>query len=336
MAAMAKRVTSQDVAVEAGVSRATVSYVLNGVTNQPITDATRDRVLDAARRLGYRPNAAARMLKTGQSDILLQVVPPWTPGPIMQMGMAWFVERSTALGYTPLLYFGHGAPDGALADAVDRLQPVGVVAPGPVLTPSFVAHLRANGTKAVLAIDSSPRRGVPTVVIDNRSIGELAVSHLAERGRRHVLAVLPVDPALADLAAARLAGARAQAEQMGVRLSTIQMPLQLDAAAGVLTEEFRPRRGRPDSVFAYNDEHACVVERLLLDADVSVPDEVAIIGCDNLPMAELMRPALTSLQFDVGSGTTSFTDALHDIIQGRRVPMTLPFGTPVVVQRAST
>jgi DNA-binding LacI/PurR family transcriptional regulator len=75
----AKRVTSADVARAAGVSRTTVSFVLNGRPGWSIPDETRNRVLDAARELRYRPRAAARALAAGRSDIVLLSCPPPPP-----------------------------------------------------------------------------------------------------------------------------------------------------------------------------------------------------------------------------------------------------------------
>src|SRR5262245_50720847 len=76
-----RRVTSADVAREAGVSRATVSYVLNNTPHQKIPEQTRQRVLDAATRLGYAPSAAARALRGGRSDLVLCLLPDWPIGP---------------------------------------------------------------------------------------------------------------------------------------------------------------------------------------------------------------------------------------------------------------
>ena len=73
-------VTSADVARESGVSRTTVSYVLNGTPGTSISDATRQRVLEAAARLGYAPSAAARTLRSGRSDLVLCLLPDWPVG----------------------------------------------------------------------------------------------------------------------------------------------------------------------------------------------------------------------------------------------------------------
>src|SRR3954447_15341675 len=75
-----RRPTSADVAREAGLSRATVSYVLNDTPHQTIPEGTRRRVLEAAARLGYAPSAAARALRTGRSDVVLCLLPDWPIG----------------------------------------------------------------------------------------------------------------------------------------------------------------------------------------------------------------------------------------------------------------
>ncbi|MET9971051.1 LacI family DNA-binding transcriptional regulator, partial [Streptomyces sp. NPDC006356] len=73
-----RRTTAADVAREAGVSRATVGFVLNRTTGQTISQSTRERVLDAAQRLGYRPHSAARTLRSGRSRLVLLVLPDWS------------------------------------------------------------------------------------------------------------------------------------------------------------------------------------------------------------------------------------------------------------------
>ena len=77
-------VTSADVARESGVSRTTVSYVLNGTEGTSISEATRRRVLETAARLGYAPSAAARALRSGRSDLVLCVLPDWPVGPVVE------------------------------------------------------------------------------------------------------------------------------------------------------------------------------------------------------------------------------------------------------------
>src|SRR3954449_3693311 len=99
-----RRVTSADVARLAGVSRATVSYVLNDTPRQSISADTRTRVLDAAAQLGYAPSAAARALRSGRSDIVLCLLPDWPIGPTVGL----FLEHlSAALAAEGLTFVAH-------------------------------------------------------------------------------------------------------------------------------------------------------------------------------------------------------------------------------------
>ena len=152
----AKRPTSSDVAAEAGVSRATVSYVLNGAdAKHRITPATRDRVLQVAERLGYERNAVALALRAGRTEIVLVEMPNWPIGPPVAEAISTMVEALEQLGYTPLVHFQRADPQ-SLARASQRVHPVGVIAPGPELSPEVVARLHALG-RAGLWLSTSGR-----------------------------------------------------------------------------------------------------------------------------------------------------------------------------------
>ena len=106
-------VTSADVAREAGVSRATVSHVLNDVGRGRVSDATRARVLAAADRLGYVPNAAAAALRAGRTSLVLVGLPAWPLGPPVAAAISSLVGELARRGYTPLVHMDHaGATDG--------------------------------------------------------------------------------------------------------------------------------------------------------------------------------------------------------------------------------
>ena len=98
-----QRVTGQDVAERAGVSRATVSYVLNDAPGQPISAETRARVLAAAADLGYTPHAAARQLRTGVSDLILMALPAWPFSLSLSLAVSTVTHRLGELGYTALV-----------------------------------------------------------------------------------------------------------------------------------------------------------------------------------------------------------------------------------------
>src|SRR6478752_1201372 len=98
-----RRVTSFDVAEAAGVSRTTVSFVLNGVSNQSIPEKTRAAVLDAAKKLGYTPSAAARALRAGSSRLVLVLGPKYHPSELMDAGMSELTQRLRRAGYATVI-----------------------------------------------------------------------------------------------------------------------------------------------------------------------------------------------------------------------------------------
>ncbi len=310
---MPRRPTSKDVAAEAGVSRATVSYVLNGADQKHrITPATRDRVLEAARRLGYEPNPVALALRAGRTQIVLVEMPNWPLGPPVAEAIDTMVEALEQLGYTPLVHFRRADPR-SLTRASQRVHPVGVIAPGAELSPETAERLRALGARGLVAFAARPLPHVYTYVIDQARIGHLAVEHLSRRGHAHVLALMPEEAALRNLADERLSGARAAADEHGVELRSVEVAMQRDAIARVLAAELA-RPSRASAIYAFNDELALVALELLREREISLPDQVALIGCDDSPAAERTRPRLTTIRFDQHGRWREIAEHLHTMI----------------------
>jgi DNA-binding LacI/PurR family transcriptional regulator len=308
------------VAAEAGVSRATVSYVLNGADQKHrITAATRDRVLAAAQRLGYEPNAVALALRAGRTEIVLVEMPNWPLGPPVAEAIDTIVESLEELGYTPLVHFQRADPR-SLTRASQRVHPVAVIAPGSELSAEATERLRALGARGLVAFADRPLPHVYTYVIDQTRIGRLAVEHLARRGHRRVLALMPEDTVLRGLAQERLSGAREAADEHDVALRSAEVAVRREPINTVLTGEL-DRRGRATAIYAFNDELALVVLELLRERKVSLPDQMALIGCDDSPAAELIRPRLTTLRFDEHGRWREVAGHLHAMISGEaRVP----------------
>jgi DNA-binding LacI/PurR family transcriptional regulator len=331
----AKRPTSRDVAAEAGVSRATVSYVLNGTDQKHrITPATRDRVLQVAHRLGYEPNAVALALRAGRTEIVLVEMPNWPLGPPVAEALDTMVESLEQLGYTPLVHFRRADPR-SLARASQRVHPVGVIAPGPELSPEAAQRLRALGARGLVAFADRALPHVYTYVLDQTRMGRLAVEHLARRGHRRVLALMPDDAALRLLAEQRLSGARDASAENDVALRALEIPLRRDAIAPVLAAEL----GRADgatAIYAFNDELALVALELMREREIAVPGQMAIIGCDDSPAAERIRPRLTTLRFDEHGRWREIAGHLHAMISGEGGAPRATVSEPAVVLGETT
>lgn len=321
-----QRVTSADVAAAAGVSRATVSYVLNGVHDR-ISEQTRARVYDAAERLGYVPNAVASALRAGRTEIVLLALPPWPLGPAVAEWVTAGVNELERLGYTPLVHFGHGGDSRSFSRACDRVRPVALVAPGEDLPPARVATLRENGTRGLLAIAPEPLEHVATVVVNQGRVGRLATEHLLERGHETIVAVVPLEEEFAEIGAARVAGAQ---EVPGVRV----LPVHAECSAGDIARALEPAlRLEPTALYAFNDDYALAAMEALAARGLRVPEDVAVIGTDDSAPARRMR--LTTLSLGDPNQWGEFVERLQAMIDGEDdlAPIINP---PTLVQGITT
>ncbi|HEY9367181.1 LacI family DNA-binding transcriptional regulator [Streptomyces sp.] len=292
--------TSADVARLAGVSRATVSYVLNNTSAVRISEPTRQRVREAAQELGYVPHAAARSLRAGHSRMVLLPTAHVPVGPLYSRffdELQWALRR---LDYTVVQYGSLGMDADEAARAWAELRPVAVVSLGEIaLTAQGVEVLKRSGAKAVITLGPHRVEGAHALVMDQREIGARAVEHLLERGRRRIGVIMPEDRGLEMFSAPRLEGARQAAA--GTEAEIVPVPLRYEEEPATELAG-RWRTMGLDAVFAYNDEYAMLLMRALQDAGVDVPGETAVVGADDLLLGRLLRPRLSTVQIDMVIG----------------------------------
>ncbi|MFG2821226.1 LacI family DNA-binding transcriptional regulator [Kitasatospora sp. NPDC048365] len=293
--------TSADVARLAGVSRATVSFVLNNTAGGRVSEQTRRRVRDAADRLGYVPNAAARSLRAGRSGIVLLV---GSSAPIGPLFSAFYRELQQALqrhGYTGVLY--GPAPTGTddPARGWAELRPAAVLCFEPLLTPAGVELLHRAGTRAVATVGVPAVPGAHALLLDQHQVGATAGAHLLAAGRRRIGAVIPTDRGLDLFSGPRLAGLRSAVEASGLDALVEPLPLDWTEESGAALAA-RCRAAGLDAVFGYNDEYAMLALRSLQDAGLDVPGDVAVVGADDLMLARLLRPRLTTVHMSLPGG----------------------------------
>lgn len=319
--------TSADVARLAGVSRATVSYVLNNTSAVRISEPTRRRVHEAAKELGYVPHAAARSLRAGHSRMVVMPTPNVPVGPLYSQ---FFNDLQWALGrldYTVVQYGGIGLRGDEAARAWAELRPVAVIVPGEGLGPQGVAILKRSGARAVVALSPEPVEGAHVLVLDHGYVGHSAGRHLVERGRRRIGVVVPQEPGLGVFSRPRLAGVRRAVR--GTEATVTELPLAYDEeAAAELAKRWRSLG--LDSVFTYNDEYAMLLMRALRDEGITIPDETAVVGADDLMLGRLLRPRLSTVHIELPAGRdlaelvdrtvrVSGTHPTHEILGARIV-----------------
>lgn len=294
-----RRVTSKDVARHAGVSQSTVSYVLNDAPNQSISQATRDRVRDSARALGYTPSAAARALRRGSTETVLVVLPDAPIGPAIAALLEGVSQVLEPHGHAVVHRRHRGK--GGLGALWQELMPAAIanLAAFPL---TEEAAMEAAGIPVVgAALDGERGR---TMRVPQTTIGCRQVEHLVQRGHRRIAFAAPTDPHVEPFARGRLAGVEQACADHGLPAPLVlDVPLHADAAARAV-QRMRDRDDPVTAVCAYNDEVALAVLAGLRTLGLSAPGDLAVVGVDNLVAGRLAAPPLTTIDIrpdDVGT-----------------------------------
>jgi LacI family transcriptional regulator len=290
-------VSVRDVAAAASVSVGTVSNVLN--RPEKVAPATVERVHAAIAELGFVRNDAARQLRAGRSHSIGLVVLD-VRNPFFTDVARGAEDRAAEDDMTILLGNSDENTDreGAYLDLFEQQRVHGVLISPLTDDLPRLERLRSRGTTVVLVDREAPDRSFSSVSVDDVVGGELAVRHLAETGRRRIAFV--GGPTSIRQVADRLEGARrAVAAHSGMSLEVIEtesLTVLQGRAVGERIRE-RPASERPDAVFAANDLLAMgVLQALVMRGAVRVPEDVALIGYDDIEFASAAVVPLSSIR----------------------------------------
>ena len=314
--AATRRVTSADVARVAGVSRATVSYVLNDTPHQTISAATRARVLEAAAGLGYAPSAAARALRTGRSDVVLCLLPDW---PIGHEVGALLGNLSAELARAGLTFVAHpgSREDRPIAELWKAITPAAVLA-FLDFTDAEIDAMRAAGVALVVALLGRDRRRRSELEVPQQLVGRLQADHLAAAGHTRIGYAYPDDDRVRIFADPRLDGARTACAARGLDEPVVRtVALEVPAAAQTVQ---RWRAEGVTAVCAYNDEVALAVLAGLRRHGLAAPADLAVIGVDDIPAARLAVPPLTTITTDQLTLAAHLATTVVAAVNGRPEP----------------
>ncbi|WP_159941824.1 MULTISPECIES: LacI family DNA-binding transcriptional regulator [unclassified Nocardiopsis] len=292
--------TITDIARQAGVSTATVSYVLNDApAGARIPEATRARVRAVADELGYVPHASARSLRTGSSSMVLHVHLDVVQGQLASEFLYGLTHALRELGYTLMQYGAERNRGVKAARGWAGMRPAAVIAGYDRLTPAGIDLLGKSGIR-VVAVGADPAEvkgtGLSTLRMDNRTVGEEAARHLVGRGYRDLAAVIPAEPPLRGMGEERLRGLREAAAAEGATVRTQDMDWSPESAGSVVRAWLA--EGLPEGVFGYNDEFSGLLLGALHDAGVRVPEQVGLVGADDIMLCHMLRPKLTTVRLE--------------------------------------
>ncbi len=294
--------TIKDVAKKAGVSITTVSFVLNKRPDVVISAEVRKRVLEAAKELEYHPSALAAGLagkRTHNLGVVFGTSEHGFSNPFYSFVLEGITQTVVERGFNLLFARIEGAYEGpaSLPKFVREKNCDGVILIGRV-EPKLVADLQERRVPLVL-LDNYPRiEGVNTVQIDNRRGGMLAGEHLARLGHKNIYLVTVGGKDKRPMIQEREEGFFAALAQAGIRLpkeNTLECEGLHFHAAYEKALEFLKKSRKTAAMFVVNDEMAAGVLRAAIETGRSVPNDLSVIGFDNILMSFYTVPPLTTI-----------------------------------------
>lgn len=296
-----KRATMRQIAAEAGISRTTVSFVLNGITGINISADTRQRILDIARRLNYIPDSAALSLARGRAGAIALILRQ-TPHQVISDAILAPVVQGVAAAVKPHSYRVLVEPldpaDGPAnyGDLVRSRCADGLLLSGPRLDDAELARVSAEKIPIVM-MGQLPDLSMPFVDVDNTLGAWSAVHHLISLGHRRIACITNASLAYTS-SRDRLAGYRHALEEAKipydetlVRYGEFTDESGEEAMRGLLS--ISPL---PTAVFVASDVVALGALSAIQSVGLSVPGDIALVGFDDIPLAQYIDPPLTTVR----------------------------------------
>lgn len=294
---MREKLTIQDIARLAGVSKATVSRVLN--RNPAVSAETNARVMKVVQEHDFVPNVTATGLAGGKTRLVGVLAPPltWAGVPEMLRGVAEYIENTS---YEIVLY-SIGFPRDH-SDVLDRILSMRMISGLLAILPGELSgHLTERfqqGMPLVMIDDQEKLEHVPRVGIDNVANAYRATRHLLDLGHRRIAHIR--GPLAYECSHERyqgyvqaLQGAGIEPDPRLVFQGRFDVPSGRECAAELFA---RDRESWPSAIFAGNDQMAYGVLEVTEELGIQVPDDIALVGFDDNPLSALLKPSLTTIR----------------------------------------
>ncbi len=308
-----------DIARMAGVSESTVSRAL--ADNPRVAERTRAYIKQLATEAGYRVDPVARSLRVRRSNTICVAVPLMhaheqpLSDPFMMTMLALLAEELTGRGYSMLLSKVDRHQDDWIGQLARSSRADGLIMIGQSFEHAEMNAAAREGWPMVVWGSHIAGQAYVSVGSDNLRGGELATAHLIEAGRRRIGFL--GDEQLPEVAP-RFSGYRAVLERHGLpfdrRLHARSHFLSEDAYR--LTRAMLKKADPPDGLFAASDLIALGAIRALVEAGLRVPQDVSLVGFDDLPLANYSQPPLTTIRQDLAQAARLLVDRLLVLVEG--------------------
>lgn len=323
--------TLEDVGRNCGVSRSTVSRVIN---NSPlVNEATKQRVLKAIKEMGYAPNLIARSLTKNKTETIAVTLPDITGGVFPEI-LAGLDDVASQRGYHLLVVFVGGQRPGSVAveDLFRNRRADGVVAVASLDKTQLLALAELN-VPAVCVAQRSPTPSIPNVLFDDRGGALRAARHLLEQGRRQLIHIR--GPETNYDAVERCLGFKMALEEAGLKFSkSLEFKGDFQREGGIRAIKEALNKKVPfDGIFASNDGMAIGVIETLNDRGISIPDQVEIVGFDDIESARFV--GLSTVRVPLREMGRVAARIVLDQIDGKEAGSEI-LSTELVVRASST
>ena len=324
--------TLHDVAKQAGVSIATVSRVARGIGD--IAPETREHVLATIAAMGYRPNHLGRALVQRRHETL-GIVFPGLRGPYYAEVIHGFEVEAVGTANSVLILGTELIPHAAekavsLADRSDGVAIMG----GAAVDDAAIERIVAGGVPVVLLARES-LTGCPVIRVDNRAATRELTRHLiADHGYRALRFVGSIDGA--PDASERWLGFLDAHRELGIAPPSAPVPVGLEEWAGAVAgHALLSQPAIPDAIVAANDEIAFGIASVAAALGIRIPEDVALTGWDDIPLARMMRPPLTTVRQPMRELGAEAARTLIAMIGGQQIAGSDRILPTSVVYRAS-
>ncbi|MCP3771814.1 catabolite control protein A [Paenibacillus sp. MZ04-78.2] len=304
MERMAVTVTIYDVAREAGVSMATVSRVVNN--NPNVKPQTRKKVFEAIERLGYRPNAVARGLASKKTTTVGVVIPDISNSIFSEVARG--IEDIANMYHYNIILSNADKKKEKEIRVINTLlekQVDGLLFMGGAITEDHIQAFKTSSVPVVLCATADEQRTIPSVDIDHEKAAFDAVNVLLENGHRDIAMISGTlqDPSNGF---ARYQGYKKalEAANIPLREELVRIGNYRYESGLEVTKYFLELDNRPTAIFAATDEMAIGAIHTLQDSGLKVPEDMSVISVDNIRMASMVRPLLTTVaqpMYDIGA-----------------------------------
>ncbi len=317
-----KRVSIRDVAREAGVSTTTVSYVLNRKPSQTISAETTERIWQAVRTLNYVPNLNARSLTSQRTNLIGVVIPQTEPGKEFMFSNPFYGELLSSIEYTARrngyhLLLSGPATDQSYINIARNRSVDGIIIVGSFLSKSL-NELHELAIPVVL-VDTYVKDPVfHTIGIDDQLGGRIATRYLLEKGHRDI-AFVSGSVSEQGVTRKRFMGYMDALNEYGLKMNEKNLYLgtvSFDFALSV-ADEMRERGNRETAAFVTADILGMGLIKGLRRLGKRVPDDLSVVGFDDLDLARMSDPSLTTVHQDIAAKGRNAIQVILDAVEGR-------------------